>query len=976
MKFKSGVKLPISFFILALIINTVNSQEVRNISNFKYFEYKDGLSENDVKEFIPDKENGYWFRASSSVIYFNGYEFTNYKKENKLFHLENAKVFSFNFYRNHIYVFGNNGVDMINWKTKESRCIYTHRNPYEIRAGFITSRGHILIITSDGTIFQLEGNQLKKVGSITYYTQCTIRETDEGNILISNDKKELMILNSNLSLIKKYRESFDLIPPGIYSRSSYGTVIATNQGSYQYHQQTRGLLKVDGLASLTRLFCESGQYFYTVSKFNKIVQQHKASSSVTNVNILLNNNYYINHISADHQSSIVLCTNQGVLIFNELNNSFHQLPYPIKQNDAEGNTKRTLLETKDHKILQLTYKWIALYDPITFYNKLITLSDYNSYSGLLDGDNLWIGTDGQGLIRVNLKDSNMSAKNRYIGKGADIEMHITTLNKFNDQYLILGTSISNVSLKLFDVKQKEFKDVVIQGWPGGVIKDKVSSIVDAKFGGKWICTNNGLIHISDNFEITRWIGNKELGTGLINHVYEDDSKNIWIATDHGVFVYDLTLNQVSKKITFENGLAGNKCISIIPDHYNTLWVPTYTGLSRIDLKSESVNNYYIHDGLSDNEYNYSSFLKTSSGDIYLGGLNNYVQIKPLPFEADKNVSVKLSLDYIHINNSGVDSLVNFEGLRPISFHYKDDRLHFTFSLKNQLFSEFVIYQYRIKGLNDKWISLNRQNSILLGRLPPGNYTLEIQSTDIRNRLNVQKTEIPLSVYAYFYETDMFYFLVAAFVIGLIISIFIIRIKALKKIGRLKTDLSNDIHDEIGTIFTKAVMQLDMLDHKAGKAYPEIKTIERSLRDGIQRFRNVLWSLNTDHGKSDDFAARINTTISEIFSDTRFDFRVTNKSMNVYFNKSIRVRRNLLLIIRELAHNTLKHSNGNLFEVVISKESNKWVLKIFDNGTNGPDTLDGRDIGLGLKSINSRVASFKGNIHLENSINGFYIKIII
>jgi len=575
-----------------------------------------------------------------------------------------------------------------------------------------------------------------------------------------------------------------------------------------------------------------------------------------------------------------------------------------------------------------------------------------------------------------LKNPNFSDQKRYVGKGADIELHITTLNKFNDQYLILGTSISNVSLKLFDLKRHEFKDVVIRGWPGGVIKDKVSSIVDAKSGGKWICTNNGLIHLSDSFEIIQWIGNKELGTDLINHVYEDDSNNVWIATDHGIFVYNLSHKHVVKKFTFENGLAGNKCISIIPDHYKTLWVPTYTGLSRIDLKSESVNNYYIHDGLSDNEYNYNSFLKASSGDIYLGGLNNYVHITPFPFDPDKSASVKLSMDYIHINKRGVDSLVNYEGPRSLKFHFKDDRLRFTFSLKNQLFSEFVIYQYRIKGLNDKWISLNRQNSILLDRLPPGNYMLEIQSMDIRNKLNIQKIEIPLSVYAYFYETDIFYFFVATLVIGLITSIFIIRIKALKKIGRLKTDLSNDIHDEIGTIFTKAVMQLDMLDQKAGKAYPEIKTIERSLRDGIQRFRNVLWSLNTDHGKSDDFAARINTTISEIFSDTGFDFRVINKSTNVYFNKSIRVRRNLLLIIRELAHNTLKHSNGDMFEVVISKESNKWILEIFDNGTSGTNSADGRGMGLGLKSIDRRVASINGKLIIENRMNCYYIKIII
>jgi len=976
MKFSIGIKVSILIFIINLITNTVTSQIVKNISNFRYFEYKDGLSENDVKEFIADKENGYWFRTSGSIIFFNGYEFTTYNKENNLFHIHNKKIFTFNSFRNHIYVFGNEGIDVINLKTKESKCIYTYNKTLQIRAGFITSRGYILLITSDGTIFQLEANKLKKIGSVTYFTQSTIKETIDGYILISNDNKEVVIFGSNLSLIKEYRGSFDIIPPGIYSHSTYGMIIATNKNNYRFNPQSKSLESVDGVPSLNRLFCESDQYIYTVRKFNKIVQQHKASSSVTEVNFLLNNNYYINHINTDNHGAIVLCTNQGILIFNEYNNSFRQLPFPIIPNDVDGNTRRALLETRDHKILQVTYKWLAIYDPLHATNKLISLSDYNGYAALLDGNMLWLGTDGQALNSFYLKDGLISGKKQHIRKGADIEMHITTLNKFNDQFLILGTSISNVSLKLFDIKQHFFKDVIIRGWPGGVLKDKVSAIVDARKGGKWICSNSGLILLSDSFEMKQLIGKKELGTDLINYVYEDISNNIWIATDDGLFSYNLSNHQIVKKFKHENGLAGNKCISIIPDDYNTLWVPTYTGLSRIDLKSEGINNYYIQDGLSDNEYNYSAFLKTSDGNIYLGGLNNYIHIAPFPFKTDKSLPFKLSMDYISLNKRGVNSLINYEDLRSLKLHYKEDQLRFTFSLKNQLFSEFVSYQYRIEGLNNKWVSLNRQNTILVNHLPPGNYMLQIQSVDSRNKLNKQQIEIPFTVYTYFFESVTFYILVATLFIGLIISIFVIRFNAIKKIGRLKTDLSNDIHDEIGTIFTKAIMQLDILNQKAGKAYPEIKVIERSLRDGIQRFRNVLWSLNTDHGKSDDFAARVNTTISEVFSDTGFDFRVTNKSINVYFDKSIKVRRNLLLIIRELAHNTLKHSNGNMFEVIINKVSNKWMLEIFDNGTNGTTSRNSRDIGIGLKSIDSRVASIKGKLQIENRPNCYYIKIII
>jgi signal transduction histidine kinase len=66
----------------------------------------------------------------------------------------------------------------------------------------------------------------------------------------------------------------------------------------------------------------------------------------------------------------------------------------------------------------------------------------------------------------------------------------------------------------------------------------------------------------------------------------------------------------------------------------------------------------------------------------------------------------------------------------------------------------------------------------------------------------------------------------------------------------------------------------------------------------------------------------------------------------------------------------------MFEVIINKVSNKWILEIFDNGTNGSEPGGSRDMGLGLKSIHSRVASIKGKLIIENRLNCYYIKIII
>jgi hypothetical protein len=947
------------------------------VSNFRYFEFKDGLPENNIKEFIVDNENGYWFRGSSNVIYFNGYEFTNFNISGKTFTLSNEEIFSFNLYENNIYVFGNTGIDIINCKTKESHLIFTYPNPLQIRAGFITSRGFMLAVVADGTIFKIQKDKLIKIGELSFYTQCTIRETKEGDVLISNDNRQILVLGSDLSLKNEIIfSSLDLIASGIYNTSDFGTVVAKNNEFCRFDSKSKSFELIKELSKPDRLFCESRKYYFTVSNFNRILQRDKYSKSVTEISVDLKTNFYINQINTDKYGTVILSTNQGIILFKEVNNYFQILP-ELKLTGADlSNTRRALLETSDHKILQITYKGIALYDPFRSVNQVLAVSDVNGYSGVLDDQLLWLGTDGQGLISFDIKKDVISGKVRYKGKGDDSIMHITAINKLNNRQLLVGTSLSKGSLKIFDINNHLFSDVVIKGWHGETLKEKVTSIIRGKYGGLWLCTNNGLIYLTDKLELKQWINKKNLGTDIVNHIYEEDATRIWIATDIGLIHYRLSDNFIIKKYNSDDGLAGNKCIAVIPDEYRTLWVPTFTGISRIDLKTEKAYNFYMYDGLSDNEYNYSSFLKTSSGNLYFGGLNGYTRIQPFPFYDAKDSSTSLSLDYILLNNRDGEKLLNTTLRDPLKFHFKNDHLSLHFSQKNQMFSEFVTYRYRIKGLSDTWIPLNRQNYITLDYVPYGNYVVQIQSIDLHNKRNVNQIELPLQVYHYFYESKIFYITLGLLVLGLVTFIFISRYNSLRKIGRLKADLSNDIHDEIGTIFTKAVMQLDVLNQVAGKSYPEINTIQRGLRDGIQRFRNVLWSLNTDNDKTDDFAARINTTISEIFAETQFDYSVRNNSQNIYFNKSIRIRRNLLLIIRELAHNTLKHSNGDLFEVVISKNAKKWIFEISDNGRNESDIITHAGIGLGLKSIQSRVVSMKGQFELKKNSQGFFIKIMI
>jgi signal transduction histidine kinase len=133
-------------------------------------------------------------------------------------------------------------------------------------------------------------------------------------------------------------------------------------------------------------------------------------------------------------------------------------------------------------------------------------------------------------------------------------------------------------------------------------------------------------------------------------------------------------------------------------------------------------------------------------------------------------------------------------------------------------------------------------------------------------------------------------------------------------------------------------------------------------------------LNTDNIRTSDFVGRINLTLGDVFDGTNFSFLVTNLSSSNYFQRPIHIKRNVLLIIKELAHNTIKHSNGDFFEVVIRSERGKWEILVADNGSNVHGDVQSE--GMGLASITKRVDSMNGHLEIEKGENGFFVYIYI
>lgn len=96
----------------------------------------------------------------------------------------------------------------------------------------------------------------------------------------------------------------------------------------------------------------------------------------------------------------------------------------------------------------------------------------------------------------------------------------------------------------------------------------------------------------------------------------------------GIYIIDPEEFTIIKNIGLKEGLSNSKAVALTPDNDGNLWVGTWRGLNVIDSSLRVFNKYYVHDGLTHNEFNTKAVSKNSKGTLFFGTLDGMVEIHP------------------------------------------------------------------------------------------------------------------------------------------------------------------------------------------------------------------------------------------------------------------------------------------------------------------------------------------------------------
>ncbi len=203
----------------------------------------------------------------------------------------------------------------------------------------------------------------------------------------------------------------------------------------------------------------------------------------------------------------------------------------------------------------------------------------------------------------------------------------------------------------------------------------------------------------------------------INNFAEDRRGQIWISTNgQGVFhLTDKQFNRMSTGI----GLYSDYVYQMIIDKKNTVWCGHRGGLSRITDKEKILDKFDFSDNVT-MDFLLNACAIDALNNVWLG-----TDAGALKFSILQDKFNIFNAKPVMINAMVNDIIV--DNPSELNLRYQKNQIKFIFQTISLTFPEEVLYQYRLKGLDNKWSAPSSDNTATLGQLMDGEYQLEVRS---------------------------------------------------------------------------------------------------------------------------------------------------------------------------------------------------------------------------------------------------------
>lgn len=422
--------------------------------------------------------------------------------------------------------------------------------------------------------------------------------------------------------------------------------------------------------------------------------------------------------------------------------------------------------------------WIGTYSGgISFYPahtgthfRTARLADYGLpqcavSSFVLDGETLWLGTEGAGLLELRRDNHQWQLIRAYThrdGVNSLAYNNINTLLK-HDNHLWIGMYIGG--LDCFDLHTRTFRHFKASDKKPLIVDNHLTKMVAAGDTAMWIIyprSKQQLTYVDlrteqaqhidmafseSGYEYRSFVDVAPVDGGLflatsthvfymgrdihrISHVasivgpvsslYVDDDKHeLWVGTQkRGVSVYRFEYDSLQDNVSVNSVRTYTSFLqfdnptvySIIRDRNNHLWMGTDKGLIRYMPASDHTSIFDATDNLQSSTFFPRSVAMSEDGELFFGGNEGFSSFFP---------------DQVQLNPVEPRVLLSEHPLTS-RIRFQDNTVSFTLACTNFYKSSKNRYRYRLMGVNSSWQETDsRHRTITFSHLPIGRYRLEV-----------------------------------------------------------------------------------------------------------------------------------------------------------------------------------------------------------------------------------------------------------